>query len=656
MGKLVICKTCGSDELTEVSDGLLRCKYCRHLTERPKENQDLMERAHNLRFNTKDFDEAAKVYEAVICLTPDESEAYWGKVLCRFGIEYVKDTNGEFLPTCHRTIKSSILEDSDYLMAVSKAKPELKEYYTNQAKLIDSYQTKIKVIAAKEEPYDVFISFKATDDLKNPTEDSSIAQEIYYYLTKNLGLKVFFSNITLKDKMGQEFEPIIYAALSSSTVMVLVGTKIEHINATWVKNEWSRYIAMMEDAKKSGKNKYIVPALKGLKPEQLPSALASYQVVDMGEIAAKDRLCSNIDYLVGQSRVGNKKETSVKIEANDMLSAEAANLCKLGFQSISLGETNKAGEYFQKALEKQADTSLAFWGKLLIKEQVASDDALAAKTIPLTEDSLYKMAIQCASEDEKQRYESVAKQCTQKYEEMTTRQKNVNEYYEIMDKLELNYMAKFVGSELSINETADKLFTNYFAAKKNYEEANEEYENILESTSNSSVFGKLFKGKKNALAVEEAGENYNNALRLQKKTFGELVLYTIQQTDEINNEYKAKCGNDIKEYISNTHIATHSLEVDDHQLKIILNGGRPVPDENGDYDEDDFDDYSEYLDAILGEGDYAEEDDECLDDDVDYTDEDDECLDDDVDYTDEGENLDELLNDTLSDFSNVFKK
>ncbi len=310
MAKLVVCKTCGNDDLTEISEGILKCKYCRHLTERPKENADLLERAHNLRFNSKDFDEAAKIYEEVIRLTPNEAEAYWGRVLCRFGIEYVKDTNGEYLPTCHRTIQSSILDDADYLMAVNKAKGELKTYYTSQAQLIDTYQTKIKVIAAREEPYDVFISFKATDGDGKVTEDSLIAQEIYYYLTKNLGLKVFFSNITLKDKAGQEYEPIIYAALNSATVMVLVGTKNEYINATWVKNEWSRFLGMMSIAQREGKSKYIVTALKGMGPEQLPSTLAAYQAVNIAELGAKEKLCSNIDSLVGDLRVMSARNTA----------------------------------------------------------------------------------------------------------------------------------------------------------------------------------------------------------------------------------------------------------------------------------------------------------------------------------------------------------
>ncbi len=471
MAKLVICKTCGNDDLTEISEGVLKCRYCRHLTEKPKENSDLMERAHNLRFNTKDFDESAKLYEEVIRLTPDEAEAYWGKALCRFGIEYVKDANGEYLPTCHRTIQSSILEDSDYLMAVSKASGEMKDYYTEQAKLIDSYQTKIKVIAAKEEPYDVFISFKANDG-GVPTEDSLIAQDIYYYLTKNLGLKVFFSNITLKDKAGQEYEPIIYAALNSATVMVLVGTKPEYVNATWVKNEWSRYVAMMAEAKRNNKSKYIVSALKGMLPEELPSALAAYQAVNIGELGAKEKLCSNIDGLIGDLRVKQNSKSSGAVDPNEVLAAQASNLCNLGFQNITLGDTVKAGEYFQKALELKSDTSLAFWGKLLISEDVESDDELSEKLIPLKEYALYRLAMENATAEEKMRYETVANKCEENVRRADSKTRHTTEYRSEIEKVKYNYANNYNGSsKTSINEEADGLFSALHDAKYRFSQA-----------------------------------------------------------------------------------------------------------------------------------------------------------------------------------------
>lgn len=408
MAKLLKCKICGDTEFTEIGE-LLQCRSCKHKTPKPKENAELLERANNIRFETKSFDEAAALYEEIIRIMPDEAEAYWGRALCRYGIEYVKDNDGKYLPTCHRTIEGSILDDADYKMAVLKAERGMAEYYMSEAGTIDEYQKKIKLIAAKEEPYDVFISFKATDDLGRPTEDSLLAQELYYYLTKNLGLKVFFSNITLRDKAGQEYEPIIYAALSSATVMLLVGTKPEYINATWVKNEWSRYAKMVVAARQKNKSKYIVTALKGMEPEQLPSVLATYQAVNLSELGAKEKLCSNIDSLIGDLRIQSQKTPAagVGIDANDMLSAEAANLCNLGFQQLTLRDFNKAGEYFQKAIEKKSDTALAHWGMLLSSQQVAGDEELADKRFDIKANPYYKLAIQCASAEEKMRFDRV---------------------------------------------------------------------------------------------------------------------------------------------------------------------------------------------------------------------------------------------------------
>ena len=80
MAKLIKCKICGDTEFTEVGE-LLQCRSCKHKTPKPKENAELLERANNLRFETKSFDEAANLYEEIIRITPDEAEAYWGRVL-----------------------------------------------------------------------------------------------------------------------------------------------------------------------------------------------------------------------------------------------------------------------------------------------------------------------------------------------------------------------------------------------------------------------------------------------------------------------------------------------------------------------------------------------------------------------------------------------
>lgn len=106
-----------------------------------------------------------------------------------------------------------------------------------------------------------------------------MAQDLYYQLT-NEGYKVFFARITLEDKLGQQYEPYIFAALNSAKVMVVIGTRQEHFNVTWVKNEWSRYMALI----KKDRSKLLIPCYSDMDAYALPEELSMLQSQDMSKI------------------------------------------------------------------------------------------------------------------------------------------------------------------------------------------------------------------------------------------------------------------------------------------------------------------------------------------------------------------------------------
>ena len=241
------CKMCGGS--LEVTEGMsvCECEYCGTKQTLPKTDNEqtlnMFNRANHFRQQCE-FDKAAEIYERMTAQR-DDAELYWSIVLCRYGIEYVDDPlTKKKIPTCHRTQYKSILEDADYLEALSHADSVQKEVYKQEAEYIDKVQKGILEISNKEKPFDVFICYKETDDMGRRTPDSVLAQELYYGLTKE-GFKVFFSRITLESKLGTEYEPYIFAALNSAKVMVVVGTKPEYFNAVWVRNEWSRYLMLM---------------------------------------------------------------------------------------------------------------------------------------------------------------------------------------------------------------------------------------------------------------------------------------------------------------------------------------------------------------------------------------------------------------------------
>lgn len=215
---------------------------------------NLFARANRLRASC-DFDKASGVYETIVADFPEEAEAYWGLVLCKFGIEYVDDPGtGKKVPTCHRSSFASVTDDANYEMTLENADVLARKVYREEAKAIEELRKGIVEVSSKEDPYDVFICYKETDADGNRTLDSVLAQDIYDALTGK-GYRVFFARITLEDKLGQEYEPYIFAALHSAKVMLVVGTDYEHFNAVWVKNEWSRFLGLIS----AGEKKTLIP-------------------------------------------------------------------------------------------------------------------------------------------------------------------------------------------------------------------------------------------------------------------------------------------------------------------------------------------------------------------------------------------------------------
>ena len=215
------CKMCGAP-LEIGSETVVLCEYCGTQQTVPVADNEkkisLYARAHKLRAAC-DFDKAAGVYESIVTEFPEEAEAYWGLILCAYGIEYVDDpATGKKIPTCHRSSFDGLLDSNDFEMVMENADAVSKKVYREEAKAIEELRKSIVEISSKEAPYDIFICYKETDANGDRTTDSVIAQDIYTELTER-GYRVFFSRITLEDKLGQEYEPYIFAALNSAKVM-----------------------------------------------------------------------------------------------------------------------------------------------------------------------------------------------------------------------------------------------------------------------------------------------------------------------------------------------------------------------------------------------------------------------------------------------------
>ena len=379
------CKMCGGDLVVEEGKSVCECECCGSKQTLPKFDDEkkivLFTRANELRSKCE-FDKAAEVYEKIVSEFPEEAEAYWGLILCRYGIEYVDDPqSGRKIPTCHRSSYDIVLDEPDFEMVMEYSDTFSKAVYREQAKEIERLRSKIMEVSSKEKPYDIFICYKEKDENGERTVDSVIAQNVYDALTVK-GYRVFFSRISLEDKLGREYEPYIFAALHSAKIMLVFGTKYDYINSVWVKNEWSRFLALI----KGGAEKFIIPCYKDIDAYDIPKEIRSFQAQDMGKVGAVQDLVRGIEKIIEKSGANNsqnkvpavEKQTVQKTpdDSNDMNINELLRWTRI---FVEAGDWSKAHDYCEKIINKNPEIGEVYLLKDLTENQ-CSDLQNLAKT------------------------------------------------------------------------------------------------------------------------------------------------------------------------------------------------------------------------------------------------------------------------------------
>ena len=410
---IIKCKMCGGDIEISADKTFGTCEYCGSTMTLPKTDDDqrlsLFNRGTHLRRNGE-FDKAAAIYERLIGENDADAEAHWNLLLCRYGIEYVQDpASGERIPTCHRASFDSILNDVDYQAALKYSDGVARSLYEKEALRIANLQKDILAISQKETPFDVFICYKESDENGKRTKDSALAQDIYYQLT-DAGYKVFFARITLEDKLGQEYEPYIFAALHSAKVMVVVGTKPEYLNAVWVKNEWSRYLALM----RTDRSRLLIPCYRDMDPYDMPEELSMLQSQDMGKIGFIQDLIRGVKKVVDAGKPQETAKETVKetVVVHNEGGSNVQALLKRGSMALEDGDWGKADEFFEQVLNQDAECGAAYLGKFLAKVKSPSAQKYAASYIEQVKSAAptRKNAEACAED------KAFIEACIQKYQ------------------------------------------------------------------------------------------------------------------------------------------------------------------------------------------------------------------------------------------------
>ena len=391
------CKMCGGSIEFEQGATVGVCDSCGTKQTLPRLDDErrvnLYDRANHFRRNNE-YDKASGIYEQILNEDTSDAEAYWSLVLCRYGIEYVEDpASHKIVPTVNRAQFTSVFDDANYKSALNYADSNQRIIYEEEANAINEIQKGILAISQKEDPFDVFICYKETDQSGRRTPDSVLATELYYQL-KQEGFKVFFSRITLEDKLGSAYEPYIFAALNSAKVMVVIGTKPEFLNSPWVKNEWSRYLTLVRE---SGGKKTLIPAYRDMDPYDLPEEFSHLQAQDMSKLGFMQ------DLIRGIKKITNVTENNAVIKETivNSGSANVEPLLKRVFMFLEDGEWEKADSFCEQVLNQAPENAQAYIGKLMAELQVSRQDDLANCERPFETNNNYQKALRFGDEKTK---------------------------------------------------------------------------------------------------------------------------------------------------------------------------------------------------------------------------------------------------------------
>lgn len=303
-----VCQRCKAPVVIPAGRQVMTCDYCKMVNARPQATgveQQMLTRAKE-ELLSGHFQEAEEDFRYILRKYPTEHEALWGRLLCRYGVEYVRDTKtGRLMPTVHFTRPDVIQTESDFKRACEHAPEAVAQKYREDARYIDEVQAGIRERVKNDPGVDVFICHKTTKT--TGVEDGSWQQEftpdyiearnLYDELTAQRFRTFFAPKAGLKP--GADYEAGIFHALDTARVLLLVCLNPEYLNTAWVKSEWSRYLEMQG----GNADKLLVPLYYGGVQEwQLPEdiRLRKIQGIRMGELDSLKKIIALLEERIGR--------------------------------------------------------------------------------------------------------------------------------------------------------------------------------------------------------------------------------------------------------------------------------------------------------------------------------------------------------------------
>ena len=125
--------------------------------------------------------------------------------------------------------------------------------------------------------FDVFLSYKHSDENGDLTPDSVLAEELYDALTTQ-GICCFYASESIRKLGESDYSRVINDALDRCSVLVAVGTSAANLHSNWVEYEWSSFHNDILSSRKPGGK--LLSYVDGIPAEEMPRELRYHQIYD----------------------------------------------------------------------------------------------------------------------------------------------------------------------------------------------------------------------------------------------------------------------------------------------------------------------------------------------------------------------------------------
>lgn len=391
------------------------------------------------------FEKAANTLDYMISCKVNDVAVYFERALCNYGVVYSLDESidAEHI-VCRRMNEAPIFSDPNYLLALHRAKGEIRKFIEAMAHTIDSHQKQMQTCAIITEPKEIAICYSTVEsgDIKNYVTDAR----------RKLAERKFSVMLPTEDNIETEIAHLFRAADTAKT-MIIVSDSPNALATTENYDCIKRFMA------RAAKDKSLRMAIicNNYDSAHVPDEFFDFITVETHFSSSSELFAEikNILYRIYYDEKFIPEERPTKFDEI--------------FKYITEGKSKIARMYIKDFVKSHNGSYKYYLARLFLEYGARDIEGLAISDSMITAGKYYNLALEAAKKtnlnDDVARLEKCAKEnlthCKVLYAQLRAEYKNLSTYSELIDTAEKFKLLGDLGDSADLALECKLLALNY---------------------------------------------------------------------------------------------------------------------------------------------------------------------------------------------------